>query len=138
MTITMRATMRCQGKAGACLATVHADHVTAAQLRAQARAGGWQAENDGTKDLCPSCSGPVPEGCCPLCRDHAEVEYRDALGHDGLGHRIANLLASHGIVTWTQFLALSAPQLRKVRGLGEGGFGRIGWAQNNPNERYRP
>lgn len=138
MTVIMRAVLRCQGKAGACLASLTIDNATAHELRAQARLGGWRANHDGSKDLCPACAGPVPEGCCAACREHPEVEYRDSLGHDGLGHRLANLLASHGIVTREQFQSLSAPQLRKIKGLGEGGKGRIGWAQNNPSERFRP
>lgn len=137
MTILITTTLQCQGKAGACTATVTAGHVTAAELRSSARAGGWKAANDGSKDLCPACAGPAPAGTCDICREHAEVEYRDVLGHDGLGHRLANLLASHGVVTFTQLLELTPPRLRKMRGLGEGGAGRIAWAQNNPTERFR-
>lgn len=137
MTIIMRAIMRCQGKAGACLAVLQADQATHSELRAQARAGGWKADNDGSRDLCPACAGPPPEGTCPTCREHAEVEYRDALGHDALGHRLANLLASNGIVTWEHLMSLTPPRLRKIRGLGTNGAGRINWAQNNPNERHR-
>lgn len=139
MTVITKVILHCQGKAGACLATLTMDHGTPTLIRQAAREGGWKADHTGgSKDLCPSCAGPAPVGTCPICRDHAEVEYRDALGHDGIGHRLANLLASHGIVTWTQLLSLTPPRLRKIRGLGETGAGRIGWAQNNPTERHRP
>lgn len=137
MTITTTVTLHCQGKAGHCLAVLTAQNLSPSEIRSQARAGGWKSDHDGSKDLCPACAGPVPVGCCPLCRDHAEVEYRDALGHDGVGHRVANLLASQGIVTWSHLLALTPPRLRKMRGLGQTGAGRIGWAQSNPNERFR-
>lgn len=139
MTVTITAVLHCQGKAGACLASLTMENGTPTLIRQAARDGGWTApQSGGAKDLCPACAGPPPVGSCPTCRDHAEVEYRDALGHDGVGHRVANLLASHGIVTWTHLLALTPPQLRKIRGLGETGAGRIGWAQNNPHERHRP
>jgi len=137
MTITVTTTLRCQGKAGACTATLVSGDVPHSQLRTTARAGGWKADNDGSKDLCPACAGPPPVGTCETCREHAEVEFRDALGHDGLGHRLANLLASEGVVTFTQLMELTPPRLRKMRGLGEQGAGRIAWAQNDPTGRRR-
>jgi hypothetical protein len=137
MTVITKVILQCQGKAGACLASLTMNEGTPTLIRRQAETGGWKAPQHGGKDLCPACAGPPPVGTCPTCRDHAEVEYRDALGHDGVGHRVANLLASHGVVTWQHLLDLSPPKLRKIKGLGQTGAGRIGWAQNNPNERPR-
>ena len=139
--MTIVQTLYCQGKDNRCWqafvrATCNTDDVYVA-----ARACGWQARPGGP-DLCAACRKAVQvererPGTCPACLDNEPVEFRDSLGHDNAGHRTANTLAAQGVTTWDALLDLKAPQMRKLRGLGDIARERITWAQEHPKERYR-
>lgn len=140
MTVTTTHTLTCQGLAGRCPATLSTSSGTPNSLRATARKAGWSTvgRTGGGRDTCPDCTGAPPPGTCPSCRDHAPVAFRDALRHDLVGHRLANLLASQNVTTVDDLLALSPPHLRKMRGLGTSGAARIAWAQNQYRSQTCP
>jgi hypothetical protein len=139
--MTLVQTLYCQGRENRCWQSFVRATGKTMDLYTAARACGWQARPGGP-DLCPACSKEealerTVAGTCPACLDFVRVEFRDSLGHDNAGHRTGNTLASEGIVTWEGLLALPAPRMRKIRGLGDIGQDRIRWAQRHPKERYK-
>lgn len=140
MTITTTHTLTCQGLAGHCPASMSTSTGTPNTLRTAARRAGWSTVGraGGGRDTCPDCTAAPPPGTCHACRDHHPVEFRDGLRHDPVGHRLANLLASEDVTTVADLLDLSAPRLRKMRGLGTTGAARIAWAQNHYRSQTCP
>lgn len=138
--MTLVQTLYCQGNNNDCWKSIVRSHVSTDELYLAARACGWQARPGGP-DLCVECraaakaAGRKP-GTCPTCVSGVPVEFRDSLGHDILGHRTANTLASFGITTWEALLALKAPTMRKMDGLGDMSQTRVAWAQAHPKERF--
>lgn len=135
MTLVTTHALYCEGKEGDCDASWVMIDTSPQKLRAAAREAGWQADQNTEPDLCPECLNP-PDNTCPLCHEDPYVEYREAMGHDTVGHRLANLLARNDVTTWAALLALTAPTIRKMRGLGETGKGRICWVQNMAKRRH--
>lgn len=138
--MTLVQTLYCQGKNNRCWQSLVRITTDADLVYTTARACGWQARPGGP-DLCAACRKEAelerqPPGTCPLCADFAPLEFRDSLGHDNAGHRTGNNLASQGITTWDALLALQAPHLRKLRGLGDVALQRIAWAQEHPKEKH--
>jgi hypothetical protein len=138
--VTLVQTLYCQGNDSQCWKAFVRSAVSTDQLYLAARACGWQARPGGP-DLCVECKEKAKAarrkpGTCASCEFQVEVEFRDSLGHDNLGHRTANTLASHGVRTWAALLDLKAPTLRKLGGLGDGAQTRIAWAQHHPKERF--
>lgn len=138
--MTLVQTVYCQGNDNRCWQALARTTNSTDSLYTAARAFGWQARPGGP-DLCPSCKKDAMEELarprsCPGCVIFPHVEFRDSLGHDSTGHRTTNTLVGQGITTWDQLLALRAPHLRKMRGLGDMARERIIWAQEHPKEKF--
>lgn len=141
--MTLVISLYCQGNHDQCPASFLQTGGQPSEARMLARAAGWQCEANSTRDLCPSCRvqeerGILPPGTCRACHGRIITDFADALGHDLVGHRAGNLLISEGITTWQQFLALSPPRLRKLRGLGQAGTDRIAAAQKGVPQGEAP
>lgn len=136
MSLVTTHSLYCEGKEGHCDASWVMIDTSPQKLRAAAREAGWQADQDATPDLCADCLAPPPDHTCDACREHPYVEFREGMGHDMVGHRVAKLLAARGITTWAALLALAPPTMRKMHGLGETGKGRIGWVQSTAKRRH--
>lgn len=141
--MTLELILRCQGRGGRCAMSFVRTASTPKDIRNAARAGGWSCAHNGSRDLCPLCTAaraahgeePAP-GTCTRCHRGPVLEFRDSIGHDGLGHQVGNLLASQGITTWDKLNGLSMQTMFAIPGLGDGCISRIRWAQDHPKEDY--
>lgn len=145
--MTLEMALLCNGQPGRCGLSFIRQTASPRELRIAAHACGWSTSPCGKRDLCPGCTQkqreeaatdtPGPSQCLG-CYRSPHVDFRATLGHDRLGHTLANLLASHGITTWEALLAASHRQLAAIHGLGRGGLARLAWAKSNPDKEYTP
>lgn len=90
-------------------------------LRAVTAPGGpdavatWLAELEGSEPMPVSSS-------CRSCRNRegGDKRLRDAVGHDGPGHRLSNLLSRNGVDDDAALLSADLGELTKLPGFGAG------------------
>ncbi|MEV6401244.1 hypothetical protein AB0M39_41810 [Streptomyces sp. NPDC051907] len=113
-------TIQCDGQDGACSAQLQRTGRSLSAAELAARGAGWSIRK--SVPLCPACA-PASHRGCYRCSFYSE--FSDAMGHDQLGHRTVNKLASEGVTTWAQLRVLSRERLRFIEGLGLTAVGRV-------------
>jgi hypothetical protein len=115
--VTRKIVFVCNGSSGDChqrLELTFGGNIVRAE--AEARDRGWDVRAS-RQDFCPACviAFQIPNDC-PRCK--FRTDFGDALGHDQLGHRATNALATAGIRSWDQLDAWSREALAKDTKLG--------------------
>lgn len=114
-------TLQCDGQNGACPTTFVRITHSLTGVQAEATKKRWTFRADG-QIICPTCT-PAPRQGCPRCLFISE--FTDAMGHDLLGHKVTNLLASVGVTTWQQLSAMPIQDMHDIPQMGGTCMGRI-------------
>lgn len=133
--MTFVISIQCDGQGRACPAELHREGRASALVVTAAKAGGWAfPEGPDGRALCPACAPARPQGC-PRCMVY--VDFSDAVGHDPVGHRAVNKLASHGVTTWPKLIELPTEKLAAIKGLGKAAVERVEEARQQHIEKAR-